>query len=662
MEEIQRMINLYDRLYYLCLGFCICFLILSIILFFKFGIWNMLYKIKKHIRMFLFLLITVGLFTGPRQICAANISEEPLWKVEIKFPEGWTQKAVYNGNVRLQAVISDEKESSRDEMSGICKVYYQVGIGKHAAENAEKNFLYTAEKKDVQKVVDKIFSFEISAKDFNSNNVFVKVTAVDFAGNRMTASKILKIDITKPIITVAYEMKTSKEDVHYCGQKRTVIVTIKERNIQAEDSEQLFWELKREGESRLSKCGVTELAKLKEAKLEFVTDSQEKWKDTPELYTDNRKIVIKVIFGTDDVDGSYQFNLHCTDEAGNYDVFSSEKIVVDHMKPDLKMTVSNLTASQNGIFNENVILKLEVEDPVKKDSFSGLEKVWYRVQTSGNVVKSDERILLDHGNSKLQGSRIFSRDITLPAGVYNSNDVKVQVFARDFAGNESHSDEMKLKIDVTEPRIFVDWDVNEASNEKYYKTARTAIITVQERNFDPDNVKFDITNTDGTLPQIGSWVSGHDMGVSDDASNVCRVIFPEDGDYTFTFACIDRAGNSSVCGRKEEFTIDTTAPIMTVSYDDSSAENGRYYRKARTASIIIREHNFNEADVKAQITANLEGKNVPAPCISRFFNSGDLHTAKIKYGADGDYTFDLDYADLAGNAAADHPGTVSLWI
>ncbi len=343
-----------------------------------------------------------------------------------------------------------------------------------------------------------------------------------------------------------------------------------------------------------------------------------------------------------------------TDYAGNYQYFSSDGMIVDSTKPAPVVTITNLSQAQNGIFNENVTLQIDVEDPTAGETYSGLEKVWYTVSAAGNVTTSETIELLNNSGNKVQGNKTFSKVITVPADVYNSNDVKVQAFATDFSGNQGDSEITELKIDVTNPTISVSWDLNNPLNGRYYKDTRTATVTVTDRNFDPNNVRFSITNTDGTSANIGGWSSSSNIGVSDTATSTCQVSFPADGDYTFTLGCTDLAGNSGEYGQTDEFTIDKTIPIMTVSYDNNNARNGNYFKETRTATVTIREHNFNAADVRAAITASLEGSGISTPSISGFSGSGDVHTATVNYSTDGDYTFDIDYTDMAGNAAADY--------
>ena len=102
--------------------------------------------------------------------------------------------------------------------------------------------------------------------------------------------------------------------------------------------------------------------------------------------------------------------------------------------------------------------------------------------------------------------------------------------------------------------------------------------------------------------------------------------------------------------KSDEFTIDKTTPTISVSYDNNSAQNGNYYKAARTATITITEHNFRAGDVKVTTTASNGGE----PGVSGWSTSGDRHTATVRFGSDADYTFDISYIDLAGNAAADY--------
>lgn len=822
--------------------------------------------------------------------------------VEIDLAEGQEQKEIYNSSVNLTATVKDTNQPAGDAISGIQKVTYQIAVGEINLEKAKEISLFERDE-------DKTYSLEelrnelktlpimVDAKTFNSNDVWVRVTALDNSGNEYSTSMRLKIDITKPIVHVEYETEASENYAPYYNKERTAVITIKERNVLVDNINQLYFVLKREQDSNNEedserfRYNFSDLKSLDGITAKIVEDTQD-GKESWEL-TDDRSIQIKVTFKGDN---KYDFNVNCvdgagwrneennqsyfvidktepkmevsyytedgmigvsdneqyrvyqqkpintkveivehnfalegqeiqvntqvsttkeqgaipdyyaqqrvnngkvwfsqnvdqyasiytfstdanythsitytdlagnsvtygpgyftvddtnptgsvsingfgfwetllhnitfglfnpssvdvemkaadytspinpiqyfrtadamtreqleaynwgstdtaswenpgyaaftvnpdeqfivytkvTDYAGNYEYFSSDGMIVDSTKPAPTVTITNLSQAQNGIFNEDVTLQIDVEDKYGGNTYSGLERVWYTVSATGNVSASQTIELLNNSNNRVQGNQTFSQVITVPANVYNSNDVKVQAFAVDFSGNQGESEITELKIDVTNPSISVSWDLNNPMNGKYYKETRTATVTVTDRNFDPNNVRFTITNTDGTQANIGGWSSSSNIGVSDSATSTCQVSFPADGDYTFTLGCTDLAGNSAEYGQTDEFTIDKTVPEISVSYDNNNARNGNYYKEARTATVTVREHNFNAADVKAAITASLEGRGISTPSISGFSGSGDVHTATVRYAADGDYTFDVEYTDMAGNQASDY--------
>ena len=344
-----------------------------------------------------------------------------------------------------------------------------------------------------------------------------------------------------------------------------------------------------------------------------------------------------------------------TDYAGNITyIYPTNGAVADAAEPRITITEANAGAASNGIYNEDVRLHISVEDPVNGGTYSGIERIWYEVRSSGNVTNSLERELANNSDNRVQGYRTWSGDITIDAEQFNSNDVRVQVHAVDFSGNQYDSEVTELKIDVTEPTIEVAYDLNSPLNDRYYNQTRTATVTVTERNFDPSAVRFNITNTDGTQPSISGWDNSSNSGVSDSATHTCTVTFAADGDYTFTLNTTDLAGNDSNYTRVDEFTIDQTDPTIQVSYDNNNDAESGYFNADRTATITVTEHNFNAAEVNTAITASLEGRGVSTPGLGGWSTRGDVHTASVTFSADADYTFDVDYTDLAGNAAADY--------
>ncbi|CDC92111.1 putative uncharacterized protein [Firmicutes bacterium CAG:227] len=341
-----------------------------------------------------------------------------------------------------------------------------------------------------------------------------------------------------------------------------------------------------------------------------------------------------------------------TDRAGNVTYINNQEgVIADNTSPtapEIKITAAE---PAQGIYNASVPFTIDVTDPENGGTYAGLKEVSYEITNNGKVTQSGNY------NSDLSDptARVHNihRSETVNAELNNSNHVTIKVKAVDYAGNQSEATK-DLKIDITHPEVTITFDLNNPLNGKYYKTTRTATISVKERNFDTNAVNLKITNTDGTMPSVSGWSISSQAGESDDAINTCRVEFSADGDYNMTMQCKDQAGNESNTVKVDEFTIDKTIPVISVSYDNNSAATPGYYNANRTATITIKEHNFNAAEVNSQITAALQGSGISAPGVGGWSNSGDTHTASVTFSDDGDYTFDIDYTDLAGNAAADY--------
>lgn len=342
-----------------------------------------------------------------------------------------------------------------------------------------------------------------------------------------------------------------------------------------------------------------------------------------------------------------------TDRSGNYTYISTNGFVVDDRID--KPIISIVTPEPlNHIYNGPVDVQITVEDPdpTGNDDLSGLRSVYYEIRSNGSVTKSGN-LAVEAGQVR---QKVASETVRIDATDANdTNNVEVYVEAYDNAGNRSELTSEPIAIDITRPEISVTFDNNSPLNGQYYQNTRTATVTVRERNFDPNNVQINITNTDGTRPTVTGWSSSSNAGLSNDATHTCQIIFAADGDYTFTVNCTDLALNPAVTPyQSDEFTIDKTLPTVNVTYSNNDALNGHFYNESRTATVTITEHNFRASDARATITAALNGAGISAPSISGWSTSGDRHTATVSFNSDGDYTFDIAYTDLAGNAMADY--------
>lgn len=294
-----------------------------------------------------------------------------------------------------------------------------------------------------------------------------------------------------------------------------------------------------------------------------------------------------------------------------------------------------------------------------KDDYSGIRFIEY---LAGNdKIASDH---FEHSGKPIITER-WIKDYTIRSESNNENNIRLALSFVDNAGHARkvpESELPKINIDTTEPKISVEYDNNDFLNEKYYKEERTATVTVEERNFDPNDVTFDLT---GPTVLISDWRhignggchGGSDpsnTGHTDECKWVCEVHFREDGDYTFGFSCTDLAGNKGAYNLVDEFVIDKTMPEIEVEYNNHDVQNEFYYNAPRRATITIHEHNFDAGDVEITMTAKDDGVARAVPGVSGWSNEGDFHRATIDFDYDAEFTFDVAYEDLAGNKAEDY--------
>lgn len=239
----------------------------------------------------------------------------------------------------------------------------------------------------------------------------------------------------------------------------------------------------------------------------------------------------------------------------------------------------------------------------------------------------------------------------------NYNNMVLVVELTDRAGNVSY-DYYTFGIDKTAPVISVTYNNNNAdqrSGNTYFDANRTATIVIEERNFNSQNVVVNVTKDGRSYPVSLSWRNENGTANNGDGTrHITSITYDSDGDYTFSVSYTDRAQNrnngvnygNSVA--PTAFTVDKTAPVISVTYNNNNAQNGHYFRSDRTATIVITEHNFDVNRVVFTRTAALNGSNITIPSVS-WNNNGDVHTATIHYTADGDYTFNIAMDDMAGN-------------
>jgi len=170
---------------------------------------------------------------------------------------------------------------------------------------------------------------------------------------------------------------------------------------------------------------------------------------------------------------------------------------------------------------------------------------------------------------------------------------------------------------------------------KYYNVPQTEHIVVSEHNFDyltrfdPKRALVTVRAWDGTEGIApSSWAITADQFVGSSPHYTYDQAFSNDGHYRLEASFDDYAGNASQRSTLEEFTIDRTAPVIDVTWDNVDVRNARYYRAPRVATIAVREHNFDPGLMSIETTGVIGG----------WASNGDVHTCEVAFRTDAPAT------------------------
>ena len=137
-------------------------------------------------------------------------------------------------------------------------------------------------------------------------------------------------------------------------------------------------------------------------------------------------------------------------------------------------------------------------------------------------------------------------------------------------------------IDTTRPLIDVAYQNENVArvlkdhdnhDRKYFADTQKAVITIDERNFNAEDVALQIVAEDvggakldaDALHMKSEWTVG-----AADHIHVLTITYPGDANYTFDIAYTDLADNAAAEYAPDYFTVDKTAPVnLTIDYSDS---------------------------------------------------------------------------------------------
>ena len=228
-------------------------------------------------------------------------------------------------------------------------------------------------------------------------------------------------------------------------------------------------------------------------------------------------------------------------------------------------------------------------------------------------------------------------------------------------GNITFNDGKVGTVTVTATRAADD-KYNEVST-KY--TLNISYLVTPENSYVLSGAKLDNNSKwytgDITITPAEGYKISRSNALSDNEWSDYLTVSTEGNENTETVYLKNDDGiTAAIVIGKGQLMIDRTAPAVSVKYDNNSADSDKYFDKDRTATITITEHNFDPAKVEAIVTVNgtvSDKFNADLKKAESWKSEGDVHTAKITFSDNADYTFSISCTDKAGHVTENNSVT-----
>lgn len=501
----------------------------------------------------------------------------------------------------------------------------------------------------------------------------LNVKYTDRSGNKMTeyTSPIIAIDQTKPVISTVFSSSVAPQNGNCYKDDVVVTVKVEERYFRPESMR-----------FSLTKAEDISGAEDENFKKELESQLSEQLRDKRNWTRVGSINTAEITFT---VDANYAFTLNCSDIIGNVaDEYNSESFTVDKTPPD-GIIVEYSNPIQSVIIETltfNYYNPSATVTVTARDSTSGVDYINWQynraASASSSNTESDSGTITDLEYSA--DGKTATGSFTLPHsslnGQYNGN---ITVSAVDRSGNQSYEykdDGTVIVIDTISPTREIEFSpakqvvkaedsstvdnydyLTEGSDYKlYYDAQATATIRITEANFYPEDVNIRVN---GAVVSVNDWTQTEDIWTG-------TLAFESDGHYVVTIEYIDRSQNAMKSYVSNEIVVDTVDPVIKVTYSPDKViktiDDRKYYDAVQKATITITEHNFRASDVIVTVTAeDISGSKVSVEDYAEYLkkdsswsSSGDTHTATITYSSDANYTFNIEYTDLALRKAAEY--------
>ncbi len=261
--------------------------------------------------------------------------------------------------------------------------------------------------------------------------------------------------------------------------------------------------------------------------------------------------------------------------------------------------------------------------------------------------------IVENADKHIEESSI---DFTMPSTSSTQN-TKFAGFSQEEGTPDSVADYeeyLKSKSSSNVPLYNNDFKANIAFSDSYSGINTIKLTVIEGDNSVVKTVKFDNDGNNISEDNVAYEIVKKDSNL---VTDVVVSDFAVEGNYNdmvLVAELTDNAGNISY--DYFAFGIDKTAPQISVSYDNNNADtksgSGAFFNANRTATVTVKERNFNTENVEWTIR-NAEG-TAPSHSAPKFTQGSgnrddDTYVYTVTYSNDGVYSFDMKYTDRAGN-------------
>lgn len=565
-------------------------------------------------------------------------------------PQAANKNGYYNGDVKVDISVVDPKyngqniDSLKGVYSGLKSIHYRVL--NNGVETQKSTVLFPISGKNYSKDSDGLIttwdgSITVPAKENNSNNVVVEVTAVDNAGNTKTtktAAGEIKIDITAPAIQVSYDNNSGNaktKDAVFFKANRTARIVVTERNFHAEDVNT---------EIKNSRGAVPKISA---------------WSTVAGTGNgDNTTHTATVTYAAD---GDYTFAVQCSDLAGNANhgvayaagTLAPEKFTIDKTLPVVSVSYSNNSAGSGKYFKAARTATIAVTE----HNFDASRMTYTRTSAKDGAKIADPAI-----SSWSKNGDVYTAVIQ-----YNvDGDYTFDLAMDDLAGNKNNGVNYggsAAPKDFTIDTTIAKPSISGVENGKAYKGDVIPKIVFNDINYDSYKITLlrtrkdekNVDVTDRFIKEIPTNAKGGE-GTCDTFDKTKQ---DNDGIYTLTVKVTDKAGNEQSDSRT--FSVNRFGSVYTFNNYLISLQNS-YVQKVKD-KLVITEYNpdklvkgFSNIEVTCDGTPLADVKYKVSPEVNdtvAFGESGwyqyeyDIDTAN--FTKDGIYKVVVSSQDAAGN-------------